>query len=166
MIFVTVGNCRYSFDRLLRKMDEIAAKIDEPVVIQRGHSSYQPQNAAFFDYVPFDRALDYFRQASIVVGHVASGTIINAHKFRKPLVAVPRQQCLNEDVDDHQLETARAIVGRPGIYVVFNLDELKEIISKILYSHEQLQHNATVNKDRSRVISVIREFICAAEENR
>ena len=166
MIFVTVGNCRYSFDRLLRKMDEIAGKIDEPVVIQRGHSSYQPQNAEFFDYVPFDRALDYFRQASIVVGHVASGTIINAHKFRKPLVAVPRQQCLNEDVDDHQLETARAIVGRPGIYVVFNLDELKEIISKILYSHEQLQHNATVNKDRNRVISVIREFICAAEENR
>jgi UDP-N-acetylglucosamine transferase subunit ALG13 len=147
-------------------MDEIAAKIDEPVVIQRGHSSYQPQNTEFFDYVPFDRALDYFRQASIVVGHVASGTIINAHKFRKPLVAVPRQQCLNEDVDDHQLETARAIVGRPGIYVVFNLDELKEIISKILYSHEQLQHNATVNKDRNRVISVIREFICAAEENR
>jgi UDP-N-acetylglucosamine transferase subunit ALG13 len=60
MIFVTVGNCRYSFDRLLRKMDEIAGKIDEPVVIQRGHSDYQPQNAEFFGYVPFDRALDYF----------------------------------------------------------------------------------------------------------
>jgi UDP-N-acetylglucosamine transferase subunit ALG13 len=146
-------------------MDEIAGKIDEPVVIQRGHSDYQPQNAEFFGYVPFDRALDYFRRARIVVGHVASGTIINAHKFRKPLVAVPRQQRFNEDVDDHQLETARAIVGRPGIYVVFDPDELKEVISKILSSHEQLQHNLIVNKDRKRVIDVIREFISAAEEN-
>jgi UDP-N-acetylglucosamine transferase subunit ALG13 len=166
MIFVTVGNCLYSFDRLLRKMDEIAGEIDEPVVIQRGHSLYQPQNAKYFDYVPFDEALDYFRRASIVVGHVASGTIINAHKFHKPLIAAPRHPHLNEDIDDHQLETARAIVGRPGIFVVFDLDELKDVISKILSSHEQLQHNATVNKNRSRVISVIREFIIAAEENR
>jgi UDP-N-acetylglucosamine transferase subunit ALG13 len=146
-------------------MDEIAGKIDEPVVIQRGHSDYQPQNAEFFDYVPFEKALDYFKRARIVVGHVASGTIINAHKFCKPLIAVPRQQRFNEDVDDHQLETARAIVGRPGIYVVFDSDKLKEVIAQVLSSNEPLQNDATANKDKNRVISVIREFITAAEEN-
>lgn len=165
MIFVTVGNCHYGFERLLRKMDEIAGKIDEQVLIQIGHTNYQPQNADYFDYVPFSEALSYFELAKIVVGHVASGTIINAHKFRKPLIVVPRQQCLGEDVDDHQLETARALVGRPGIYVVFGVDELEEVICRTLYPHEELQHHATINEGRTRVIRAIREFVCAVNES-
>ncbi|MDI6655433.1 MAG: beta-1,4-galactosyltransferase, partial [Candidatus Hydrothermarchaeota archaeon] len=44
MIFVTVGTHNQSFERLVKKADEIAGKIGEKVVIQTGHTKYKPKN--------------------------------------------------------------------------------------------------------------------------
>ena len=41
MIFVTVGTHPDQFDRLIRKIDTIAPKIKEKIVIQRGFTKYQ-----------------------------------------------------------------------------------------------------------------------------
>ena len=38
MILVTVGTHVLGFDRLVKKMDEIASKIDEEVIIQIGNT--------------------------------------------------------------------------------------------------------------------------------
>ena len=50
MIFATVGLHYMGFERLIRKMDELAGEIDEEVIIQTGHTKYQPRNAAFFAF--------------------------------------------------------------------------------------------------------------------
>ena len=51
MIFVTAGNHFQGFERLLKKVDEIAHRIPHEIVIQRGYSKYVPQNAKYFDHV-------------------------------------------------------------------------------------------------------------------
>jgi len=43
MIFVTVGTHDQGFERLVKKMDEIAGQIDEEVVIQVGYTDYPNQ---------------------------------------------------------------------------------------------------------------------------
>ena len=47
MIFVTVGTQKFQFDRLLKEIDSLIASkyIKEKVFIQRGNSTYLPQNA-------------------------------------------------------------------------------------------------------------------------
>jgi UDP-N-acetylglucosamine transferase subunit ALG13 len=47
MIFVTVGTHYQGFDRLIRKMDEIAGKIEEDVIMQIGSTQYKPINAKY-----------------------------------------------------------------------------------------------------------------------
>ena len=45
MIFVTVGTHEQSFERLVKKVDELKRDkvIDEDVIIQKGFTDYEPQ---------------------------------------------------------------------------------------------------------------------------
>ena len=51
MIFVTTGTHSQGFDRLIQKMDEIAGKINEEVIMQIGSAKYKPKNAKFFNFI-------------------------------------------------------------------------------------------------------------------
>ena len=48
MILVTVGTHPQGFDRLVRPMDELAALLEEEVIIQFGSSSYEPSTPGAF----------------------------------------------------------------------------------------------------------------------
>ena len=50
MIFATIGTHNIGFERLVVKMDEIAGRIDEEVVIQIGSTRYTPKHAGYFDF--------------------------------------------------------------------------------------------------------------------
>jgi UDP-N-acetylglucosamine transferase subunit ALG13 len=62
MIFVTIGSAvkGIEFTRLIKKMDDIAGKIDEEVVMQIGTVPYEPQNAKYFRYASYQENLSYF----------------------------------------------------------------------------------------------------------
>ncbi len=84
MIFVTVGTT--DFDELAARMDELAAGLEEEVVIQTGRGSYVPRNADHFRFAP---ALDdYYRRASLVVSHGGLGTLIEVLRLGKPLIGI------------------------------------------------------------------------------
>jgi len=50
LIFVTVGMRYQGFERLVEKMDEIAGKICEKVLMQIGNTQYKPKNAKYFRF--------------------------------------------------------------------------------------------------------------------
>jgi UDP-N-acetylglucosamine transferase subunit ALG13 len=84
VIFVTVGTT--DFDALAARMDEIAARLDEEVVIQTGRGAYEPRYARRFRFAP---SLDeYYRQARLVVSHGGLGTLIEVLRLGKPLIGV------------------------------------------------------------------------------
>jgi beta-1,4-N-acetylglucosaminyltransferase len=109
MILVTVGTHNQGFNRLVQAMDELAARLDEPVVIQRGSSTYEPQHAAHFSFTTGQHMAQLTSEARVVVCHAAAGTIIMALRQGKPLVVVPRLQRCGEVVDDHQLQLAAGL---------------------------------------------------------
>jgi len=132
MIFVTIGSAvkGIEFTRLIKKMDEIAGKVDEEVVMQIGTVPYEPQSAKYFRYAPYQENLSYFQKASLVVGHGGTGTILNALRFQVPIVVVPRRHDYGEHVDDHQVELAQQLKGNELIEVVYELEDLEPAVKK------------------------------------
>lgn len=106
MIFVTVGTNEARFDRLLHAVENL--QLDD-LVVQCGSSSLRPRNATCFDFLAFDRLIEYVRSASVVVTHAGVGSIAVALANGRRPVVVPRLQRYGEAVDDHQVALARRL---------------------------------------------------------
>ena len=100
-------------------MDELAVELDEPVIIQSGHSTYIPRHAEHFQFTDGVHMEQLNQEARIVVGHAAAGTVIVALRHRKPLIVVPRLQRLGESVDNHQLQLAAALAATSKVVTVY-----------------------------------------------
>lgn len=159
MIFVTVGNDFRGFDRLLKKMDELASSIPNEILIQRGYSHYVPKNARHVDFIPMDEAVEYLRGSELVVSHAGIGTIILCKEYGTPLLILPRRKTFAEHMNDHQLEIARALEKRKdkNIHVLYQEEQLKDAILKILKG----ERNPTPPNDagRTNLIKAIKHFI-------
>lgn len=159
LIFVTVGNDFRSFNRLLRKVDDISSRLPEPIIIQRGYSTYIPKNAKFFDFIPFGQIIEFFRKAKIVISHAGIGTIILCQKFGTPLIIVPRRKEYGEHLNNHQMEIVKALMDRNhrGIYPLDREEFLEEKILEIL--KENKKFHPLENTGRKHLIITIRKFI-------
>ena len=162
MIFVTIGNeQRYKFTRLLRKMDELAPEISEEIVMQIGFDSYRPDHSKYFSFVPHEEYLDLFKKSKLVISHCATGPIIYAKKFNKPIILFPRRADLGEHVDNHQIETAHSVEGIKGIQVVYHEDELKEAVIALINTGE-ISRESRGPRDTG-IIDTIKEFLWRIE---
>jgi UDP-N-acetylglucosamine transferase subunit ALG13 len=165
MIFVTVGNeQKYKFTRLLREVDEIAPTLPDDVVMQVGIDSFQPRNCRYFAFVPHDEYLSLFKRSRFVISHCATGVIIYAIQFKKPIVLFPRRAEYDEHWDDHQFETAKSIEGRKGIRVAYKEDELREAIRTFVQGSQAVQDFHT--GEEPRIIETIKEFIKELERRK
>ena len=118
MILVTVGNHVEPFDRLIKGMDELAEQIDEEVVMQTGHCTYEPKYARHFPFTSGKEMLELTKAARVQVCHAGSGSILLALRMGKPLVVVPRRLKYHEHIDDHQLQLAGAVEKQGKLVVV------------------------------------------------
>lgn len=109
MIVATVGMHFQPFDRLVHAVDELAGIVDEPVVIQRGVSSYTPASSRSFDFTDEAAMAVWISRARVVVAHGGAGSILEVLQAEKPLVLVPRLKRFGECLDDHQLELVGAL---------------------------------------------------------
>jgi beta-1,4-N-acetylglucosaminyltransferase len=110
MIFVTVGTPSQKFIRLVKAADDLAAQINEPVIIQYGYSNYPLKYAEGFAFESNHRMNELTSSARVIVTHAAAGAIITAVRYNKPLILVARLKKYNEHYNDHQLELYRALV--------------------------------------------------------
>lgn len=124
MIFVTVGTMHLDFARLIRKMDEIAVRTGETVVIQTGLAATKPVHAEHFDFKPREEIAALIAEARVVVTHAGIGSVIDVLKADRPLVVVPRQKKYNEHNTDHQLDLAQAVERRKWGRMVLDVAEL------------------------------------------
>ena len=119
-VFVTVGTTK--FDALIQAVDtiEVADALVKQgytaLVIQKGAGRYQVQTLVplgrqhhqhsnglqvqVFEFAP--SLADYMKQADLIISHAGSGSIFEALRLGKPLVAVPNAILM----DNHQAELA------------------------------------------------------------
>lgn len=129
MIFVTVGNHNQGFDRLIKKMDEIAGKTDEQVIMQIGYTTFKPVNAEYFSFLEsFEEILRLNREARVVVSHAGAGSIVTALKEKTPVIVVPRLKKYVEHMNDHQLEIAKAMSENKNVTVIYDVETLDDCL--------------------------------------
>ncbi|MFA6710287.1 MAG: glycosyltransferase [Candidatus Methanomethylophilaceae archaeon] len=130
MILVIVGTLGYPFDRLLRKMDEIAPELDEEIVMQLGVSEYNPKNTRSFHFESEERLDALYDECSLLVCHAGAGTILNGLVRGKPIVLVPRRAAEKEITNDHQLLLTDKMRAQGKAVAALDINELKEAIFK------------------------------------
>lgn len=128
MILVSVGTHNQPFDRLLRKMDELASGLGDEVLIQRGYSGYLPRNAESFDFVEAERWMALLEEARLIVCHGGATTLMNVVRLGKNAVVVPRRKDLGEHIYDRESELAEALAERGLVSVVYDIEMLEEAL--------------------------------------
>lgn len=146
MIFVTVGTHYMGFERLIKKMDEIAGEITEKVLMQVGSTEYEPVNAEWFKYKEIDELYGIYKSANIIVAHAGAGTLLDALKFQKSIVAVPRLKIMGEHIDDQQLELSEALENSGKVIAVYEIENLGDVLKN---AKKPKEHSFKVNKDLS-----------------
>ena len=158
MIFVTVGTHYQGFDRLIKKMDEIARKINDEVIMQIGYSRYEPRNAKWFKFLEYNKLVKLIEKSDVVICHGGAGTLLDALNFNKPVVIVPRLSKFSEVYDDHEIELAEALEAMGKAIAVYDIDELEDAIEKA-----KLLRYKPVNRDK-RLINFLREYLRGIEK--
>lgn len=129
MIFVTVGTNEARFDRLLRAV--AALPLDEPLVVQHGHSTATlVPNAERVDFLAFDDLARTIRRARAVVTHAGVGSVLVALANGRRPVVVPRLKAFGEAVDDHQRELGRRLADAGLLTLVEDPERLGEALDR------------------------------------
>ncbi|MCD6099208.1 MAG: beta-1,4-galactosyltransferase [Candidatus Marinimicrobia bacterium] len=160
MIFVTVGHHENGFPRLIKKMDEVAPRLNHEVIMQIGHTPYIPHNTKWFRFTSEEMIRQIYQEADVVIAHAGAGTILTVLKYQKPLILVPRLRELGEHIDDHQKELAQ-ILQRWGVaFAVYDIERLEEAIELALLSKKR-----TIRYQFSKKLSHrLREYIQKIQE--
>lgn len=128
MVYVTVGTMYLDFARLIDKMDAIAERTGERVVIQTGMCSTVPKHCEHFDFKPRDEVLELQRQARVIVCHAGIGSVMDALEARRPVIVVPRLKRLREHLNDHQLDLSGAVQRRGWGREIIDIDDLDDAV--------------------------------------
>jgi UDP-N-acetylglucosamine transferase subunit ALG13 len=109
MIYVSLGTQDKKFPRLLQEVDKLIDKgiIKDEVVAQIGQTEYESKNMKLYDYLSKEDVLKYMNESRFIICHGGVGTILDALKLNKKVIAVARLKLYKEHVNDHQLQIIR-----------------------------------------------------------
>ncbi len=160
MIFVTLGANPHPFTRLAKKMDEMfgSGEIKEDVIMQLGTTPYKPAHIKnykkFFETGAGGEHEKILRNCSIIISHAGLGNIMQARKFKKPIIVVPRRKKYGEHIDDHQSEIAKYMEKRGMCVAVYDLKSLKEKIQEA--KKMRLEYT---DKKSSEAVKMIKQYV-------
>ncbi len=131
MILVTVGTHYQSFSRLVQKMDEIAAGFSEEVIIQRGHTKYQPKYATAYDFVDAATYARLLQEARVFVTHDGAGAMMAGINANKPTIVIPRLQHFGEMLYTNKAELAKKLESMGLLRLIYDVDEIPPALKTI-----------------------------------
>ena len=129
LLFATVGAV-LPFDRLVTAVAEAhaAGAIPQTIRIQTGEGGMRPEGLDVVETLPFEEVKALLRDASIVVCHGGTGSLITALREGCHVISMPRLTKLGEVYDDHQIEITEAFEKRGLVQVANNAEELARAI--------------------------------------
>ncbi|UJR80256.1 glycosyltransferase [Sandaracinus amylolyticus] len=131
MIFVTVG-AQMPFDRMVKAVDEwAAARKRADVFAQIGPADYVPRHVKWTRFLEPDDFLARYREASVIVAHAGTGSILQALELGKPILVMPRRAALRETRNDHQVATAERFQSLGRVPVAWDATDLAQALDRI-----------------------------------
>lgn len=156
MIFVTLGTQKFQLNRLLIEIDELCRekKINDEIIAQIGHSTYEPQNYKFYRFLDKKDFDEMISRSSLVITHSGVGSIITALENGKPTIVFPRLKQYEEHVDNHQIEIALSF-ERKGHVLCCRKEE--SLFDCICVSKEKKFTPFKSNSEK--MVEIIKEFM-------
>jgi len=156
LLFATVGAV-LPFDRLVNAVAEAKARgaIDERVQVQVGEGGSRPEGLDCVETLPFDDVKTLLKDASIVICHGGTGSLITALREGCHVIAMPRLFDLGEVYDDHQVEIVEAFAGRG---LVQRADTADELVSALALARSRPRQMATTEP------TALREFLASVAQ--
>jgi UDP-N-acetylglucosamine transferase subunit ALG13 len=130
---VTLGSQKFQFNRLLMKIDDLIEKgiIIDKVFAQIGFSDYKPKNFEYKKFMDRNEFLKVITQCNLVITHGGTGSIINAAKNGKKVIAIPRLSKYGEHVDDHQIQILEQFDYNNIIEACYDIEHLEISYKKV-----------------------------------
>ncbi len=132
MILITLGTQDKPFTRLLEKTEEqiIRGIITDKVVVQAGFTKYKTDKMELFDFLPMDKLNELTEKCELVITHGGVGSIVNALKLSKKVIACPRLSKYGEHTNDHQIQITGALSRSGYILELSDEDDLALLLKK------------------------------------
>ena len=132
LLFATVG-ATLPFNRLVDTVAELKARgeIPEDVIIQTGIGGHAPAGVETVETLSFERIQELLHDASIVICHGGTGSLITALREGCGVIAMPRLMEKGEHYDNHQEEITSAFAARGLIAVANTPDELSAALKAV-----------------------------------
>ena len=132
MILVVLGTQDKGFPRLLEAVDKEIEKgtIKDKVVVQAGQTKYESKNMEIFDLLPlpeFEKTMD---KADLIITHGGAGSILDAIKRGKKIIAAPRLAKYKEHHNDHQKQIIGEFAKQGYILELRDFNKLDKLIEK------------------------------------
>jgi len=157
--WVTVGNCYQPFTRLLEEVERLAAsgQLPVPVLVQNGHTAVRAPHCILLRFV--DRA-EFERQvaaSNLMISHAGAGAVLQGVRAGRVPVVMPRLAAAGEHVDDHQVETAKALEASARVVVAMEAEELARAVEKAMRA--QSRPRPRPNLGKSPLVQRIRQTL-------
>jgi UDP-N-acetylglucosamine transferase subunit ALG13 len=132
MILVTLGTQDKPFTRLIQFIEDLksSGKIADEVIVQSGFTPFSSNHLnvqAYYSQIELDALRD---KADLIITHAGVGSILDALKYHKKVIAVARLKHYGEHTNDHQLELLEAFEFEGYILRCDDLSKLSEVIEK------------------------------------
>ncbi|MCZ6691450.1 MAG: glycosyltransferase [Planctomycetota bacterium] len=125
----------------------------EPPFVQSGCAkAWQPRHCEHQPFLSPEEFTERMESADLVISHVGIGTIRQAVRLGKALVAVPRLKRYGEVVNDHQLELLKAMADQGLVIPVYDLDDLPKAVAKA-------ERSGPARWPRSPMLDLVRQAI-------
>lgn len=155
-IFVTVG-AQMPFDRMIKAVDAWARlRGRDDVFAQIGPAEYLPTHVKWTKFLEPPEFAAHYRDASVIVAHAGTGSILQALELGKPILVMPRRAALRETRNDHQVATAERFQALGRIPVAWDEEDLAAQLDGI----DSLVRGRTVGPHASpQLLSRLRRFL-------
>lgn len=132
MIFVTLGTQDKPFNRLLEAIQKQIdnKKIKGKVIVQAGCTKFESKDMEIFDLIPMEDFSKYIEECDLLITHGGVGSIVDAVKKDKKVIAAARLAKYGEHVNDHQLQIIKNFGDAGYIIPLDDFDSLDEALKK------------------------------------
>lgn len=115
--FVSVGNLKKPFNRLLLAVRDNVALLPAPVVVQHGHTPFSGAGCQAVEFLKMEDFQRLVAEADLVILHGGAGSIITALQAGKKPIVMARRAQFGEHIDDHQQDLVSELADAGRILV-------------------------------------------------
>lgn len=157
MIFITLGNQNFQFERLLKRVEDLILKgvITDKVVAQTGFTVFNSKLIETVAFLSKEEFNEYIDVSDYVISHAGTGSIISCLTKNKKVIVASRLKQHKEHIDDHQLEILQVFKNKKLIIGLNQeLSDFEEKVLSVKNINVDLfvSNNNKFNKDLIKII--------------